>query len=255
MVKPAIRKWVSLFMLCFGYLVFPQPQDKTSKDSLLSGFQQIEVKWPKTVWFGKYKISLGDYGNAIYKEGGTTTDQKNKKGVTYSRTKTKFSVNLITKDSVKVELKGKVQEDEEYVISSGGITGFVLEGTTGIQTESLESVLKKDKTVAADIVLGPPSNETWSFKRYIGSIAGDTKLESNFLSHDYQFIEIAFTNTSENLDTAIDSKDAFSAPRYEFFMDGILIGATVTTGFHVIWLNPDLDDKIKGLLTVVALSL
>jgi hypothetical protein len=255
MVKPAMRKWVSVFMLCFGHFVFTQPQHKTSNDSLLSRFQQIEVKWPKTVWFGKYKISLGDYGNAIYKEGGTTTDQNNKKGVSYTRTKTKFSVNLITKDSVKVELKGKVQEDEAYVISSGGITGFVIEGATGIQTESLESVLKKDKTVAADIILDHPSNETWSFKRYVGSIAGDTKFENNFLSHDYQFIEITFTNTSETQDTAFNSKDAFSAPRYEFFMDGILIGATVITGFHVIWLKPDLDDKIKGILTVVALSL
>jgi len=254
MLKVEIQLWVLIFFLGFGHIAIPQPNEKILNDSLLSGFQQITIEWPKTEWFGKSKISLGDYGNAIYKTGITSTDQKNIKGVTYTRIKYKFSVNLITKDSVKVELKGKVREDEGYVLSSGGITGFVLEQATGIQTENFEGVLKGDKTITADIILNDQSNEIWSFKRYISSIEGDEKLESNFLSHEYQFIEIVPINTYETQEMTFNSKGSYSNSGYEFFIDNTLV-AVAESGFKLIWFKSDLDKKIKGLLTAVILSL
>jgi hypothetical protein len=215
--------------------------------------EKINLIYPKIYWFNKYEITLENYGVARVKEGITSTSAKNKKGITYSETKQKITINLTDFDHHSSTLQARTVQNDEYTIKENVLENTLLkELGTGIETEEIHNMIIFPKSIKGNISTNSENDKVWNI---------DLKLAPNSI----QFIEVGkltsgdrtinVIQTNVTINQYLTNDNTRSTLNYQFIENGIVLGAVTFNEQNVILLKPGVDPTTKLVLCTTLLIL
>jgi hypothetical protein len=222
-------------------------------EPLPSNSEKIDLILPKTYWFNKSKIIVGNYGVAKIKEGITSTETNRKKGVTYSETKQKISIVLTDSDNKSSNLQVNNVQNDEYVIKDNILLNRVL--NIGVESEEIESMIFYPKTIKGSITSNIENSKKFDIDLMVIDQNTYLNIEIGKLTDGVRTINVIRTNLDSNKNLNENSDISARTIFYEFLENGISLGAVTFDDENSIWLKPGLDSTTKLILCTAMLSI
>lgn len=250
-------KKISAFVIFMSITPLAGQNIITINEQLPFNTEKLEIKFPRAVWFGKSKVSLGNYAVANIKEGPTSNETRRKRGVYISETKFKFSIILKNSQNSTATLEARTVENSEYVVLRKNLEGIFLGDVLGTETES-EKILDMaiyPKNLKATIKTNLEESSNWDFLLRKPDPYDISNEEIGILTDGERSIYVIQSNLEclKNM----DKKDLIQLNKvfYEFIENGISLCKVTYDNENSIWLKPDLDQITKLILCISMLSL
>lgn len=162
-----------------------------------SGVDSIFIKWPRTEWFGKGKLSLGDYGTARYRTGISSSSNKvivDGREVLLQKTPVRTSV--MDSSGATFQLEGTKYWSAGYWVEDRGglqIAGELLNLPEGVtNSESYMGDEMDIEILEAEISHSTASTDRWNFYLKRQRSSGKIKQELDaYISNGTRIIGIA----------------------------------------------------------------
>ena len=227
-------------------------------DSLSKNAEVLELKYPKAYWGNKYSLPIGDFAVAKIKGGLQITSSGPKNGVSESKTRSKFSIEIKKdKDVVLAKAEGRLEQLSRSEFST---YGGLLDIFTNIETETIGAEIDNMKTITAKIDVRDVPDELWVLEFKTSGRAADFKIMEGLVTNGTRMIHIA----QNNIDVPRGLKEspfpefdfrAYSSLRYDFTENGKTIGALKREGQNCMMFDPDIDPVSKLVLMAAMLSI
>ncbi len=250
-----LNKYIGIFLFCllllFAVIADAQKKGIIISESLAANSEHLKVKMG-TQWMGKiWKMKFGDYAVTDSKMGWTKTSSKSNlfNTKTESKTTQKFAFTLSSKTGVYANVNAANNIEVKVLQESELFSGFHI---------GEDQLLLDSHNFTALININQDTTEIWTL--FMNGITGSTVDNGGtaFLSNGNRKILIISAQANK-------SNGAFSkmlpALGYEFVENDQVIGAlqyfgggTLGTNKNIVWIQNNLDSKMKLILAAAMTS-
>jgi len=212
------------------------------RQSLSENAEKITLKFPKTYWFNKYKIGLGNFGTALVKNGFESTNQNGSK----TKSKQNFQIIVISKDRDSVMIVGKKEKFIEFAPQGQTAMDWALSVFTEIESETVPAITSTSEILEVSITDLNIKERPWNL--YLLKSGDSMEDIYGFLENGERKIDMRIAKyAQEENNQGIDRTLNFSY-RLEMVENGKCRAAYSAISERVISLEPGLDAHSRSIL-------